>query len=293
VVVHCAPELQLARLRARDGLDERAALARIAAQMPVAQKRLFAHVAIDSSGALADTERAADAAFETLSQARRGLDGRAGARETLLPRLLGGLVHGPRVGPRGLAPESLLQAAAVHGELELEALAARLDPRASSAWYEAAREAPPRAAAAALGPALVAWALTARSPDAEFLVSAAASLARLTHVEAPPRAEACLYALVLQEVALAGRVAPDLGERARAQRAAAARWGGSDAPALAPVLDAALAHPTDPAAARAAAASRGAFGALASALVGVAIGAAAGEAPELAKALERIRVGRA
>jgi dephospho-CoA kinase len=55
VVVHCEPAVQLARLRARDGLDERSARARIDAQMPVAEKRGFGHFLIDSSGAPADT----------------------------------------------------------------------------------------------------------------------------------------------------------------------------------------------------------------------------------------------
>jgi dephospho-CoA kinase len=50
VVVHCDPALQLARLRARDGLDERSARARIEAQMSTAEKRAFAHYEVDTSG---------------------------------------------------------------------------------------------------------------------------------------------------------------------------------------------------------------------------------------------------
>ena len=56
VVVHCDPVEQLARLRARDGLDEAAARARVAAQMPVAEKRLFGHFEVDTSGAVTETE---------------------------------------------------------------------------------------------------------------------------------------------------------------------------------------------------------------------------------------------
>ena len=45
VVVHCRPDQQVARLCARDGLSEEAARARLAAQMPIATKVRFAHVA--------------------------------------------------------------------------------------------------------------------------------------------------------------------------------------------------------------------------------------------------------
>jgi len=283
VVVHCEATLQLARLRARDGLDERAAQARIDAQMPVAEKRAYAHFAIDSSGAPDDTARAADAVFEELRQLA---DRPPAGDPPPLRHLLGGLVHGPRVGPRGLSPEGLLQLAAEQGNLELEALAARLEPKAAGPWYEAARQAPPLAPAAALAPALVAWALASRRADADFLASAAGSLARLTHLDAAARAQACLLALLLQEAAVLGRVPPDLEARAQGHRALAARWGGSDpGPALGPILEAARAHPEDPAAARAAAASHGADGALAGALVGAAVGASS----ELAERLERIR----
>jgi dephospho-CoA kinase len=287
VVVHCAPELQLARLRARDGLDERAARARIEAQMPLAEKRAFAHFAVDTSAALDDTDRAADGLCEEL---RALSERRPREADVPLTRLLGALVHGPLIGPRGLTPEKLLRAAASAGNLELGSLAAQLEPKASGAWYETAREAEPRAAAANLAPALAAWALASRPPDADFLASAAASLARLTHVDAASRAEACLFALLLQEVSLVGRVPQDLEARARAYAAAAERWGGG-APggALAPVLQTALAHPGDPAAASAAAAERGAPGELASALVGAARGAGARDAPALAASLEAIR----
>jgi dephospho-CoA kinase len=284
VVVHCEPAVQLARLRARDGLDERSARARIDAQMPVAEKRAFGHFLIDSSGAPADTSRAADAVLEEL---RPLAERSAGGAVTPPGHLLGGLVHGPRAGPRGLEPEGLLRLSAERGGLELEPLAARLEPKANGPWYEAARQAPPGGPAAALAPALVAWALASHGADADFLASAAGSLARLTHVEAAPRAEACLLALLLQDVAVQRSLPRDLEERAQRHRGLAARWGGSDpGGTLAPVLEAARAHPDDPAAARAAAASRGAEGALASALVGAALGASDAALAEL---LERIR----
>jgi dephospho-CoA kinase len=56
VVVVCDPELQLRRLMARDGLSEMEARARIAAQSPLAEKKLLADYVIDTSGTRAETE---------------------------------------------------------------------------------------------------------------------------------------------------------------------------------------------------------------------------------------------
>ncbi len=50
VVVAATPAAQLARLIARDGLDEGAARARIAAQLPIEQKRALADHVIDNDG---------------------------------------------------------------------------------------------------------------------------------------------------------------------------------------------------------------------------------------------------
>ena len=195
--------------------------------MPIAEKRAFAHFEVDSSGALEDTDRAADAAFEQLQ--RRAAAAGPDRLGPPVSRLVGGLVHGPRVGPRGLAPEALLREAAQAGGLELEALAARLEPPAGVPWYRAADEAPPGAPAAALGASLVAWALASRPPDSDWLVAAAASLARLTHFEAAERADACLFALLLQDVALlGGRSSGPRGARACA-RAAGGALGRGDA----------------------------------------------------------------
>ncbi len=49
-------EVQLRRMRERDGLDDAAARARIAAQMPLDDKRRRATAVIDNAGALTDTE---------------------------------------------------------------------------------------------------------------------------------------------------------------------------------------------------------------------------------------------
>jgi len=54
-------ELQLQRLRERDGFSEDAARQRLAAQLPIEQKRERATWLIDNSGTVADTRRQVDA----------------------------------------------------------------------------------------------------------------------------------------------------------------------------------------------------------------------------------------
>jgi len=49
VVVHCAPEIQQQRIEQRDHLSREDALARIASQMPAAEKLKVGHYAIDTS----------------------------------------------------------------------------------------------------------------------------------------------------------------------------------------------------------------------------------------------------
>jgi dephospho-CoA kinase len=57
VVVFADPATQLARLIARDGCTEAEARARIASQMPVAEKAKLADYVVDNSGSLPETER--------------------------------------------------------------------------------------------------------------------------------------------------------------------------------------------------------------------------------------------
>ncbi len=57
VVVAASEETQLARMAARDGLDEAAARARIAAQLPLADKVRVADYVIDNDGDRVTTER--------------------------------------------------------------------------------------------------------------------------------------------------------------------------------------------------------------------------------------------
>jgi len=222
VVVHCEPALQLLRLRERDGLDERAARARIEAQLPSAEKRAFAHFEIDTSQSPEETDRAADVLAATLTSLAGGASVSSGAP---LERLVGGLVHGPEEGPRGLSPALLLSEAAATGGLEMEALGQRLVPPARVPWYQTADEAPPGVPACRLSVALAAWALRRRGADPDFVASAAASVARLTHADPGARTDSCLVALVALERAFAARE-PDARAQAARWLSLAARFGG-------------------------------------------------------------------
>jgi len=55
-VVHVQPAIQLERLMVRDGLSREEALARVASQMPLEEKRRRGRIVIDNSGTLAETE---------------------------------------------------------------------------------------------------------------------------------------------------------------------------------------------------------------------------------------------
>jgi dephospho-CoA kinase len=66
VVVATDPETELARLRARDGMAEADARARMASQMPVAEKAKRAHYVIDNSGDRIQTEGQVKVVYEAL-----------------------------------------------------------------------------------------------------------------------------------------------------------------------------------------------------------------------------------
>jgi dephospho-CoA kinase len=68
VVCWCDSEQQLERLEAR-GLSQEQAKRRIAAQMPVDEKKRLADLVIDCSGTLADTERQVGEVIEKLNSA--------------------------------------------------------------------------------------------------------------------------------------------------------------------------------------------------------------------------------
>lgn len=67
IVVHCRPEVQLARLMARDGLSEAEARQRVAAQMPQEQKCKYANYLIDTSDGFDSTR---ERTIEVLKQLR-------------------------------------------------------------------------------------------------------------------------------------------------------------------------------------------------------------------------------
>lgn len=56
-LVEIPEELQISRLRARDGLSEEEARQRLQAQMTLAEKRKYAHRIIDNSGGMVETNR--------------------------------------------------------------------------------------------------------------------------------------------------------------------------------------------------------------------------------------------
>lgn len=78
IVVACSPEQQVRRIIERDGVDEAAARARLAAQWPIADKVLRATDVVDTSGTFDETDRQVDAICAALDglAASRCDDGR-------------------------------------------------------------------------------------------------------------------------------------------------------------------------------------------------------------------------
>jgi dephospho-CoA kinase len=66
IVVHCRPEQQVERLMARDRLSRAEAEKRIAAQMPIGEKRRYGDFLVDTSGSLTETEARVDELVEEL-----------------------------------------------------------------------------------------------------------------------------------------------------------------------------------------------------------------------------------
>jgi len=268
VVVHCPPETQARRLRERDGLDAAAVAARLAAQMPIAEKRGFAHLEVDTSGSFADTDRQTDALAGKLREIARAVPAPAPAA---LDRAAATLLLGPRVGPRGLAPESVLAEIAAADGPDMERLARRLVPPASGPWYRAARGSTAPGPATLAGP-VVLWSLARAGPDDDHVLAAASSLARLTHSDPAARADACLFALLLQTAAGAGIVDDGLRKRLHAGMPRAERWGGAPPGGrVREALRSALRHPQDAERARQDAGDPE-VGGLAAALVAIAAG---------------------
>lgn len=68
VVVHCQPEIQLERLMQRNHLAREAAMARILAQLPTAEKLRHADFAIDTSAGFEETRRQVTALYRQLRE---------------------------------------------------------------------------------------------------------------------------------------------------------------------------------------------------------------------------------
>lgn len=71
IVVHCRPEIQLARLMSRDNLTVEDAQRRIDSQMPQAEKMLYADFLIDNSGDEAETHRQTTEVYRALQAESR------------------------------------------------------------------------------------------------------------------------------------------------------------------------------------------------------------------------------
>ena len=228
VATSCRVEQQIERLTGRDGLSEADARARIAAQMPAAEKAMFAHRVVDTSDTEAETDRGARALAGELAALADSWAGPAGLD---LSRVVGCLAGGPAQGPRGLSPLGLARSIAEHGAPSGPALARRLSPPWIGPWYEAGRV----GTAAGPGPEtlmgpVVLWARAWYGADVESLLAAAVSVARLSHVRGEALASAAAMAVALHEVAETGVVPGDLAGRVRAREAAIVRWAGSPAP---------------------------------------------------------------
>jgi dephospho-CoA kinase len=277
VVVHCRPEQQRERLRARSGLSDTEARARILAQMPLREKLRFGHFQVDTSGSLEDTRRGTR---EVLRQLREAARTRPKPLRIARGRILCALEEGPQVGPRGLTPLRVATDVAAAGGLEMERLARLLDPPPEGPWYSApVASAPDRgmdARPASLLVPVVLWELGRKGHDPQRLAAAAHSLAWLTHRKPEALAAACLFALILGDVFALGHLPTDLIERSRGWAPLAKRWGGASGDAfVAPILSSALAEPSRPEAARDRCAALGGEGGLAGALVGFATGVTA------------------
>ena len=285
VVVHCSPEEQLRRLMMRDGLSVEAARARLAAQMPIEEKRRFGHWQLETSGPPTATDLKADGlAGELLAL--------AGSRAMPAPvpteRALGLLTLGPARGPRGLDPVGLLECIVEAGGLEMERLAGRLDPSGSWPWYRQGLGVDP-GPETLVGP-LVLWTLARDGPDPPFLLSAAHSLAVLTHGDPVSAAAAAVAALALLEAAVRGLRRVDLKDRLALWEAQAEAWCEAPPPErIRSVVRLAVEHDSDAVSAREAARAARLDPGLAGALVGLARGVPRDAAPAAArKAVEAL-----
>ena len=246
VVVDCEGGEQLRRLVARDRIEETAARARIAAQMPAAEKRRFAHIVFDASGTLETTDAAAAALAAELASLAEHVPSRAAVRENTVRAALH---HGPVHGPRGLDPLRFATGVAAAGGMEMEQLKRLLVPPFEGPWIAAAdapgdRSPGPEALALVVG----LWSLVRRGLDPEFTAAAMFSMAYLTDRDGARTAGACLLALAAAH--LGARARPTDDER-RAWTATAEKWAGDPVPSWAhAIVEATCRDPIDRAGAR-------------------------------------------
>src|SRR5687768_13440464 len=66
ILVVCTPEQQVERALEREGMTREEAVARLSRQMPLEEKRKYAHYVIDTSGAKADTIEQTRKVYESL-----------------------------------------------------------------------------------------------------------------------------------------------------------------------------------------------------------------------------------
>lgn len=217
VVVHCAEEEQLRRLMAREALALEQAKARIRAQMPLGEKRRFAHFDVDTSGALEKTDAAAEALAGRLVELAREPAPPLPAGRELLVALLAG------AGEPAL-PERLLEDVAAHGGLEMRRVAALLGRPADRPWLAAAGEGGLADPSSLMGP-VAAWCLSRRGGDLELLGVASMSIARAATADAGRVAQACATAWTMARFAAEPAAPLDL----QAAAAFGGRWAGAKA----------------------------------------------------------------
>jgi len=285
-VVHCRPEEQIRRLRARDGIDEEAARARLRAQMPIEEKRRFAHFEVSTNGSMEETLARADA----LAADVRRLAAQPRPVVTLnRSAAIGCLALGPVQGPRGLTPPAVLQEIGRSGGIDMERLSSLLRPRAEEPWYRVARPGETGVRPAALAGVLALWQMARGFEDEDALLAATASVARLTHREPAAIGNACVLGLAMLAVAAEDANGGTLLDRLPAWRAKAGRWaGGGFADELTPLLRVAAQHPDDVVAARSSAPALGADPGLAGALVGLRGAARSTASPEVEAAVDAL-----
>ena len=71
IVVYVPETIQLERLMRRDGIDKKAAMARIRSQLSIEEKRQRATIVIDNSGTLSNSRTQALAVYQRLKQRSR------------------------------------------------------------------------------------------------------------------------------------------------------------------------------------------------------------------------------